>query len=575
MRVLYINLLLSVSLLLATWSSPCECTSFEQAVCPTWMHPNLSSSQHECVCGADLEEIISCNRETSTTHIKEHYCIFFDEKLNSTLTGSCPYSTARMLPKNVSELNNVLCGLLHRKGQLCGECEDNYTLPVYSYNLGCVKCEDFKHGWINFLAAAFLPLTIFYLLVVMFRISATSSALNGYILVSQILATPAMIRFIYSDNHRSLHPSVTYGTQFAVDLGIAIYAIGNLDFFRSFYKPICLHPDLTYPQVLLLDYAVAVYPLLLIFVTFILVKMHDNFAFVTWLWRPFHKCLVLFRKQWNIRSSLVNALATFIILSYIKILNVSSELLMSSHVYNMNGQIVNVAYLYYHGTIDMTSKAYVPYLVLAVLMLLIFNIIPLLLLTLYPFTCFQKVLSCWPNLKSRIALQIFMDAFQGCYVDTSHDYRHFAALYLALRFFNLLLYSIFNYRLYLPAASLLMVFTVVLVASFKPYKCKRSNTVDIVMLLALVSGYMSILMLSDISPIFPQWSSGVMAGISALIPPSYIVFLCIAQILPKASRCLFRIKVFVLEWVNEFRTKMESKVEEQALFSHKGANYHT
>ena len=71
-------------------------------------------------------------------------------------------------------------------------------------------------------------------------------------------------------------------------------------------------------QVLLLDYSVAVYPLLLIFITFILVKLHDKFAFVVYLWRPFHKCLVVFRKQWNIRSSLSNALATFIILSYIK-----------------------------------------------------------------------------------------------------------------------------------------------------------------------------------------------------------------------------------------------------------------
>ena len=49
----------------------------------------------------------------------------------------------------------------HRKGQLCGECEDNYTLPSYSYYLGCVKCETYKNGWVKFIAAAKLPLTFF------------------------------------------------------------------------------------------------------------------------------------------------------------------------------------------------------------------------------------------------------------------------------------------------------------------------------------------------------------------------------------------------------------------------------
>ena len=94
----------------------------------------------------------------------------------------------------------------------------------------------------------------------------------------------------------------------------------------------------------------------------------------------------------------------------------------------------------------MTSKAYLPYLVLALLMLIIFNIFPLILLSLYPFRCFQRFLNCClPSIKCKLALQIFMDTFHGCYRDsTTHDHRHFAALYLAVRFFNILLYSVFS-----------------------------------------------------------------------------------------------------------------------------------
>ena len=99
---------------------------------------------------------------------------------------------------------------------------------------------------------------------------------------------------------------------------------------------------------------------------------------------PFHKCLVRFRKQWNIRSYLVNALATFIVLSYVKVLNVSFEFFISSRVYNIEGQRINKAFWYYDGRVDMASKEYLPYLLLAVLMLLVFNIFPLVFLALYP-----------------------------------------------------------------------------------------------------------------------------------------------------------------------------------------------
>ena len=171
---------------------------------------------------------------------------------------------------------------------------------------------------------------------------------------------------------------------------------------------------------------------------------------MVWLWRPFHQCLFHFRKQWSIHSSLVNALATFITPSYIKILNVSFQLLMPSYIYNMKGQSVDISYLYHSGTIDMTSKSYLPYFILALLMLLIFNLLPLVLVALYPFPFFQKSLNycCASCIKYKLSLQIFMDAFHGCYkVDTLHDYRHFATLYLTLRFF---IYAVFDFTLYLP-----------------------------------------------------------------------------------------------------------------------------
>ena len=477
----------------------------------------------------------------------------FLNKNNSTLQliGSCPYGDGGTLPSNASELINNLkqCSNLHRRDRLCGECEDNYSLPVYSYSLGCVQCKSFKYGWIKFITVAFLPLTVFYMLVIIFRISATSSTLNGYVLVNQIIATPAVIQSFYTNNQVNPYYYVSKSVNLFVNLGIVIYTIWNLDFFRSFYSPICLHPHITYPQVLLLDYAVAVYPMLLIFITYILVKMHDNYAFIVKLWRPFHRRLVIFRKQWNIQSSLVNALATFIVLSYVKILNVSFQLLMPSHVYNVHGETVNVTYLYYNGSITMTSKAYRPYLAIAILMLLIFNVIPLLVLAVYPCRCFQRILNnfCCCCQKYRMALQIFMDAFQGCYEDTPCYYRYFAAYYLSLRFLNLLFYVTFNRRQYFSALSLLVVFTLAIVTKLQPYKNKRSNTLDVVYLFSLFIMCTSASMQLGVHPVIPKWVSKVMMSISVTIPMCVMAFVIISTVFPKASEYLASCKRKLLE----------------------------
>ena len=339
--------------LLVMLSTCYECRGEEP--CPTWMIRD-STPLRNCICGDDLGHTVQCYADRGT-YTEKYYCMFYSEERNATFVGSCPYSDGGgMASANLTEFKSTFkqCKRLNQKGQLCGECEDNYTLPVYSYNIGCVQCTSTKYGWIKFIAAAFFPLTIFYLFVIMFRISATSSTLNGYVLVNQLVGNPQIIRNLYAHNHINSYYHVSYSTQLAIRSIIVIYAIWNLDFFRSFYEPICLHHNLTYPQTLLLDYAIAVYPILLIVITFVCVNLHDNYVFVTKLWMPFHRCLVLFRKKWNIRSSLVNALATFFVLSYVKILNVSFELLTPSHVYDIHGKTVNVAYMYYNGSITMT-----------------------------------------------------------------------------------------------------------------------------------------------------------------------------------------------------------------------------
>ena len=82
---IHVKMLLIVGLLLAIWVNSGQCT------CPTWTHPNKSSSQHECLCGNSLKDAVYCDPNTLEVHLAPYYCISYSEKLNTTVVGTCPY----------------------------------------------------------------------------------------------------------------------------------------------------------------------------------------------------------------------------------------------------------------------------------------------------------------------------------------------------------------------------------------------------------------------------------------------------------------------------------------------------
>ena len=138
--------------------------SSDLPICPTWTY--LSPSGNECICGSDLDHVVLCNSETLTVRLTiKLFCFMLlnSNGVNMTLLGTCPYGGTEKIPRNFSMLHedSMLCSFYNRKGQLCGECADNYnTLPANSYYLGCVKCKDYNNGWIKFIVASFLPLTL-------------------------------------------------------------------------------------------------------------------------------------------------------------------------------------------------------------------------------------------------------------------------------------------------------------------------------------------------------------------------------------------------------------------------------
>ena len=381
--------------------------------------------------------------------------------------------------------------------------------------LSCVNCTDYSNNWAKYMAISFLPLTVLFLVVVIFRISVASGSLNVFVLVCQIFTAPYVLRHVASNKPK-------YEILFSI--GLSLYGISNLDFFRLVIPPFCLHPRMTTLQVLALDYAISIYPLLLIVITYLLVEMHDHdVRILVWLWKPFHSC---FKRRWNIKGSLINAFATFLLLSYVKFLTTSFALLFPVKVYNVHGRALNKLYLYYDGTVEYFGPEHLPFAILALVALLVFNIFPLLLLVLYPCQCFQRCLNrC--NIRCQ-ALHTFMDVFQGSYKDGTNDTRDcrwFAALYLMARVVHLVVFAIAqsNFAIYL--ATLVTFAPVLLTVIIHPHKSPFHNVTDIFLLLTLISAGISTMSidLANYEAPHSARAASVLPAILLTIPLLYLI----------------------------------------------------
>ena len=190
-------------------------------------------------------------------------------------------------------------------------------------------------------------------------------------------------------------------------------------------------------------------------------------------------CFSHFRKQWDIRTSLVDAFATLLLLSYTKLLSVSIDLLVPTIMYDIHGKPLPNLYLYYDGSTEYFGREHLSFGITACLVLLIFITFPLLFLCLYPYHCFQRGLN---KLGLRCGtLHIFMDSFQGCYkngTSGTRDCRCFAGLYLLIQIALIGMYALTRSLLYYPLATVVLVAVVITFVALQPYRSTAHNVTD-------------------------------------------------------------------------------------------------
>ena len=267
------------------------------------------------------------------------------------------------------------------------------------------------------------------------QINVVSSRFQGFLFYSQIISWPAMVRVLFLSTYGNQH-SKKVGNTAAHSLA-TFYGIWNLDFFRSMNFGICLGTDTL--QTLVLDLIVGAYPLLLMVVSYILIELYDrNFRPLVIVWKPFRTLFGLFWENWDLRTSLIDVFVTAFLLTNVKFQSVSFDLLTASIVYQRNttGNWTHSIRLYYDATVPYFGSRHLPYGIVGLIVVLLFAILPVLLLVLYPFRCFQKLLNLFPF--RWYILHTFVDSFYGSYKDGTQpgtrDCRWFASLFILSRF---------------------------------------------------------------------------------------------------------------------------------------------
>ena len=546
-------------------------TAAQRQVCPSWFIPD-NTSITGCSCSSPSSQV-KCGLNFSLLRFGN--CMTYNTTTGATEFGSCPYIARYnnitqvdgifyiQLPSNVSLLNNFTCGPLNREGRLCEKCQDGYGIALYSYTLECSKCSEHGYGWVLYYFIELFPITVMYFLVVIFHIRAASSPLSALVFMSQIIVYTVRLNVPF---HMYIENEITGFSYVVLQVLLVLCGIWSLDFFRSVIQPFCVSSNLKTVQILALEYLVAFYPIFLIFMTYVCIKLHDNnFRLIVWLWKPFHRHFVYFRRGWDSKASIVNAFTTFLLLSFSKILFVSFTLLYTFHIH-INNQLPRKCVLYYDPTVECHTQEFTIFAVIAVCVLVIFIIFPTILLIVYPTRLFRKCVSCC-GFRRWHALHMFLESFQGQYKDGTNgtrDFRMVSASFLILRILILALFIDRNNPTQSLTGQILLLASVTcLYAITRPYKLNRMCTFDILSLFLL-----EVLLVFQGMPVTKSFPHYLLTAMLLLCVPHAVLLFYICYVLAKKvgiTKCLKRkyktLKICVHITGHTGQTEMDAEAE--------------
>ena len=297
-----------------------------------------------------------------------------------------------------------------------------------------------------------------------------------------------------------------------------LYGMWNLDFFGVLLPPYCLIPQahLTLLQTLLLHYSIGLFPLTVAITLTVLERSAEKLICC----HRVDQCLRRMR-QWKAKysdgMSYDRALPAFVILGFTRFLVSSAYILVNQTITAEDGEERMV--VWWQGSVPYGSIQHIAYFIPAIVILLVFVLLPsFLLLTLpimpqlfgrliiavQPLRKLQRMQTFCSNVYTDRWVYHFVNVFQGCYKER---FRSFSSLYLFHRIIQLLA------AVFIPRAEdalriqlILTLVLLLLIAIFQPYNSSRLNVLDTAILGNMALILVLSLLITDVhTPTEAKW----------------------------------------------------------------------
>ena len=478
----------------AVVSTEVPSVSSDKYICPPWYNYNPTNGR--CMCTVSTNLGVRCSK--NGVIVTPGYCTTYEEE-SGLFLGACRYfqpdglnftSDGYLLPNNISELNDYMCGPMNRKNRLCSDCIDGFGPSFTSIGFECSNCTDRLYGVPLYLLVDLAPITLMYLIIMVFHVHLTSPPMTGYILYSQTVVFNVIYYRRPPIGYIVLKPDQL--TSMGIKTILALYGIWNLDSIRYLLPPFCISGKLGTAHIALLEYVSGLYPLYLIFLTWVCIELHgQNFKPVVLLWRPINRFLVKLGKSCDSRPDLIGVFASFFFISFTKLTRQSMMVFSCEPLIGKGGKVTQAVAMMNPRT-ECYSMQHLLYGIPALLVFLFCIILPPALFFLHSSQRFRMCLSkfCLSG-RCHAGLNIFMEKYNSSCRDGlngGRDMRIFAGFYFILGAlivaYDFLRIDLWKISLaFWTYQTFLFTLAALLIAFVQPYKKTYINVFEVLLLL--------------------------------------------------------------------------------------------
>ena len=455
----------------------------------------------ECLCSSLTATkylgIQSCNLTTFRAILIAGYWAGYNVTNDSEITddsfrtSNCPVgfctswkdrnNSEILLSRNASirEVSREVCNE-NRLGRVCSRCKNGTSVFYHTqYTFDCKKEKYCSWGIVLYILSEIVPVTILFLLVILFDIKLASGVLNAFIFYTQIFETLQI-------NANNL---IDFTREAGIFLEILnfITSFFNLKFFAHSELSFCLFKGATSLNIIAFNYVTVIYSLLLVLLTIALMNTRLN---------RLNKYIQKIKgRKTYISQSIIHGLSGFLVICYARSTKISLQILTPITLFGKN--ISNEEkVVFYYGEFDYFKGDHLPYAIPAIFVFAFMGLLPPLFLLSFPlcykvFALFRIQESKFTDILCKIIplekLKPFFDSFQGTFKD---EHRYFAGLYFIYRLLALLLYALTDNSKFYFLLEIQFILTLGIHSWTQPYKKKWYNRLDTFLftLLAILNG---------------------------------------------------------------------------------------